>query len=623
MAGERSSVGFFVDTDHTDDDQNIDATLVGQKWDTSTNKTITFSFIDSANDLSFNPGVTFANEFSNTQKIAARKALDELAKVADVNFEEIGDDPGENNANGTLRFADYTGLGTAFGYYPNSGESGGDMAFRDGTFETAERGTYEFVTFMHEIGHAMGLKHGHEHTAGTGFPDVGHLEDDKDGMEYSIMTYNSFVGQEESPAFYTNNTGRYAQTLMMYDIAALQRMYGANWSHNGGNTVYTFDPVTGQTFYNGVGEDAPSVPIVFRTEWDGGGNDTYDLSNFMTNLMIDLRPGMYSDFDVGGNALRAQLNAGWDSNGNYVGASEHEYARGHLFNAILHEGDTRSLIENANGGSGNDAIRGNQAHNILRGNAGNDTLNGGDGKDTLRGGNDNDSLLGGSGRDVLRGDNGNDTLKGGNNNDLLQGGNGLDSLDGGKGNDTLNGGAKNDVLKGGSGDDSLIGEKGRDTLLGGKGEDTLLGGDGADSLNGGDNNDLLRGGKGNDTLDGGSGKDVLKGDGGNDSILGNGGADTLKGGSGSDTLEGGKGNDRLFGDSDSDTFLFNGATNTGNDTIRDFENGSDIIKITGGVTFGDLTITQNGGNTVVTWSNGSVTLTGETGTINEDDFMFG
>jgi len=108
---------------------------------------------------------------------------------------------------------------------------------------------------------------------------------------------------------------------------------------------------------------------VFRTLWDGNGNDTYDLSNYITDLIIDLSPGSYCGFDAGGNFQRTDL-------GIYGVGAGVEMVRGHLFNAALYQGDTRSLIENASGGSGDDSISGNVADNILTGNSGDDTLTG-------------------------------------------------------------------------------------------------------------------------------------------------------------------------------------------------------------------------------------------------------
>ena len=41
------------------------------------------------------------------------------------------------------------------------------------------------------------------------------------------------------------------------DIAALQRMYGANYNHNSGDTVYGWSSSTGEISINGVGQGAP------------------------------------------------------------------------------------------------------------------------------------------------------------------------------------------------------------------------------------------------------------------------------------------------------------------------------------------------------------------------------
>ena len=62
------------------------------------------------------------------------------------------------------------------------------------------------------------------------------------------MSYRSYVG---APTGYTNDS--FPQTLMMYDIAAVQTMYGANYTTNSGDTVYKWSPTTGEMSLNGVG----------------------------------------------------------------------------------------------------------------------------------------------------------------------------------------------------------------------------------------------------------------------------------------------------------------------------------------------------------------------------------
>jgi serralysin len=209
-------------------------------------------------------------------------------------------------------------------------------------------GNYAYLTFLHETGHALGLKHGHESPA---------LSPDRDSMEYSIMTYRGYIGAPTDGG-YKNEVWGFAQTLMMYDIAALQRIYGANFSTQAGDSVYTWSPTTGQTFINGGAFLTPGGNRVFMTVWDGGGNDTYNLSNYSDAVTIDLRPG---EWTITSQVQLANLGLG-------------NFARGNVANSLLYNNDTRSLIENAIGGSGNDILVANQTTNRLTGGAGTDTF---------------------------------------------------------------------------------------------------------------------------------------------------------------------------------------------------------------------------------------------------------
>ena len=183
---------------------------------------------------------------------------------------------------------------------------------------------------------------------------------------------------------------------MMLDIAALQHMYGADFTTNSGDTVYSWDPLSGNTLVNGTAAIQPGGNRIFATIWDGGGNDTYDLSHYASGVNVDLTPGGYSTFS---STQLANLD---------VDAGGPHYARGNIFNARLYQGDTRSLIENAIGGTGADTLVGNQGANVLTG---------GDGADTLVGNAGNDTLHGQAGADVLRGNAGRDILIGGTGND--------------------------------------------------------------------------------------------------------------------------------------------------------------------------------------------------------------
>lgn len=108
--------------------------------------------------------------------------------------------------------------------------------------------------------------------------------------------------------------------------------------------------------------------------------------------------------------------------------------------------------------------------------------------------------------------------------------------------------------------------------------------------------DVINGQGGNDTIRGLSGNDVLRGGAGNDTLLGGAGSDLLSGDAGNDLLNGGAGFDTVRGGAGQDTFVL--AAGAGTDTILDFVDGTDKIGLSGGLTFGQLTIAQGVGTQI-------------------------
>ncbi|URW75324.1 M10 family metallopeptidase C-terminal domain-containing protein [Sphingomonas donggukensis] len=429
--------------------RNVDAILIGSKWGTTN---LTYSFPTSGSN--YNGSTPLTNGVSNyhidlgtQQQAAARAAFAQLSAATGLTFTEITE---TDTVHANIRISQTADseVGSAYGGFPSDKQSAaGDIWFgrtNQPYYDLAVKGTWGYATMMHEIGHTMGLKHGHQDYTNSDlsfyfgtFPQYGtqSLTPDRDGQAWSLMTY--------TPAPFTNSNFagekvNQPQTYMQYDLAALQYLYGANFNTNSGDSVYTFSLTTGEMFINGVGQGAPSGNKIFLTVWDGGGNDTIDVSNYANGVTVDLRPGEFSTFD------QAQLA----NNLAYQGLTN--LAPGNIAMSLLYNNDARSLIENVKGGAGNDIFIGNSANNILDGGAGSDTV-------IFTGTTGINATLNDTGADVIVTHDGEtDTLRS------------IENIQGTVGNDTLTGNSQNNTLSGGVG--------GADVLSGGAGDDRLIGG---------------------------------------------------------------------------------------------------------------------------------------------------
>lgn len=261
---------------------------------------VSYAFRATAPETMPGTAVGFSN-FTQVQIQATFLALQTWSDLALITFQRVGvgdTGPAAYSDDATILFSNYaSGQGgqAAFAMFPGDAGSGaqdGDAWFNinDPTNVNPLTNIYGRLTLVHEIGHALGLHHPGEYNAeeGVSLTYGNAAEYFEDSNQFTVMSY-----------FSESNTGGdfggyYPVGPMLDDIAAIQDVYGVNWSTRAGDTTYGFDSNSGVDFYT---QTAQTIPPIFSV-WDGGGFDTLDFSGYAVAQTIDLRPGYFSD--VGG-----------------------------------------------------------------------------------------------------------------------------------------------------------------------------------------------------------------------------------------------------------------------------------------------------------------------------------
>ncbi|KGG22458.1 M10 family metallopeptidase [Prochlorococcus marinus] len=363
----------------------------GYQWDNSSSnsETVTtelkYYFYDKENVENYQ-----TLEIKPEEKIAIKNSFESFSNVADITFTQTNSKYEAHLAWQFFNNVDFLDGYAGVAYYPQpanpyagliqmnaSGYSEqGPNSTRTIINNALNIGSYPYITFPHELGHALGLKHPHDQESTYNpFPGVtpGKEGENQGGNNnlnaspWTVMTYNDLTsGNEYSPTSDESTSGMLT-SLGAFDIATIQYIYGPNKNYNKQNSSYFLD-----SDLNG-----------YQCIWDAGGDeDVIDASKASSSVTIDLRNATLQN-ELGG--------------GGFVSKLENSY-KGFT---IAYNSTDHCIIENAIGSPHNDNLIGNAFNNTIQGGAGDDIINGGIGDDTISGETGNDTIDGGEGNDTF------------------------------------------------------------------------------------------------------------------------------------------------------------------------------------------------------------------------------
>lgn len=251
--------------------EEIDALLGRAVWDDGVEGTLLLSYSFIREDSRFDESSEEAERaiaLPGWVQELVRQCLLLIEEYVDIEFVEVVETP---DLCGVIRFS---GLRendeefAAFAFMPSTGPWGGDVFFYEDQLVESNR-DYLKTTILHEIGHALGLKHPFESESYN--PRV--LSPDFDQITMTLMSYTDVSGADD--AYLTNHP----ESPMPLDVFALQALYGPSRKALG-NDIYDLS----EGRFDG-----------FFALFDGGGVDTLDMSRLLRGATLNLTPNIWSD----------------------------------------------------------------------------------------------------------------------------------------------------------------------------------------------------------------------------------------------------------------------------------------------------------------------------------------
>ncbi len=278
---------------------------------------LTYSFVQQSSEPGFRP-------FTAAEQQVVRELLAQTAGLTQLSFTEVTE---SGSTAGQLRFGISQQASTkGQAYLPGSGgERAGDVWMDVESMARLSPGSEGYQALLHELGHALGLRHPRNVDPGDNWATQLSATDDRSAL--TVMSQQA------------SGDGLFRSEWGPLDVLALRQLYGSRSSASA-DTVHRLSTSDGQ---------------MQTTLVDDGGIDTLDASALGSGVSLDLRPGRLSSTGTADDGRTAVGNLG--------------IAGG-------------SWIEHAIGTAQDDVLLGNSLDNQLTGGLGNDWLDGAEGTDT-------------------------------------------------------------------------------------------------------------------------------------------------------------------------------------------------------------------------------------------------